>query len=186
MFPGVHVQHEVDQGPFQAGPRSRIEVEPGSGDLGGAFQVQNAQVRPQVPVGTGLKVEFGLAAVDPDFDVGGGVGADRNAVVGKIGQGQLLALQLFLAGPQFFVQLLDPKRQCLHFGNLAGGVLSRLLQGGDGLVVPVAAVLELLGLLQQSPSLPIEVLHRLQRHRGVALGNLSTHQLGVFSDVGRI
>ena len=185
-FPGVDVQHEVDQGPFQAGPRPRIEGEPCPGDLGGPFQVQNAQARAQVPVGTGLKVKVGFLAVDPDFDVLRGIGADRNAVVGEIGKGQLQALQMFLTGPQPFVQLLDPKRQFLHLGNLAGGVLSRLLQGSDGLVVAVAAMLELLGLLQQLPSLPIEVLHRLQRNRGVALGQLSTHQLGVISNVGRI
>ena len=63
----MHVEHEVDEGALQFGAHVPIEREARAGNFGGAFQVEDAQVLAQVPVGLGFEIERGRRAPAADF-----------------------------------------------------------------------------------------------------------------------
>ena len=54
----MHVEHEVDQRAFQLARPAPINGEPRAGDLGGAFQIQDAQLRAQIPMRLGFEIEL--------------------------------------------------------------------------------------------------------------------------------
>ncbi len=58
MLAGMGIQHELDQGPMQAGSRPLHDHEPGAGDGDGGFKIQQTQGFPKIHVVFGFKSEF--------------------------------------------------------------------------------------------------------------------------------
>ncbi len=85
MLAGVQVEHEVHQRALQPRAQVPIDGEARAGQLGGALQVEDAQLLAQLPVRLGREVELRRRAPAAHFDVVRFGLADRNAVVGKIG-----------------------------------------------------------------------------------------------------
>ncbi len=69
VLPDVHVEHEIGQRPLQPGARAHVDREPRPAQLGRALQVQDSQVRPQLPVRLRLKIELPPLAPSLDDDV---------------------------------------------------------------------------------------------------------------------
>jgi seryl-tRNA synthetase len=57
VAPGVEVEHEGDQRPLERRPRPAEHREAAAGDLGGALEVEDLKLGPEVPVGLGLEAE---------------------------------------------------------------------------------------------------------------------------------
>ena len=86
VFFRMQVQHKVDEGPLQQRPGPAQQGEAGPGDLGGPFEIQDAQVLADIPVGFGGKVEPG--GLSPGFNhrVVVAAGTYGHGFVGDIGQ----------------------------------------------------------------------------------------------------
>ena len=85
MLGCMHIEHEVDQCPFKTCPRAPAEGKPGSGDFGGKFEIENAQVFADIPVRLGCKIELRLLTPMANNLVITLVFADRSACVRDIG-----------------------------------------------------------------------------------------------------
>src|SRR5256885_13699860 len=59
VFPGVDVEHEIDQRPLHASALTRQQWKPGTGNFGRPFQVENSQRRGQVPSRLWLEAQTG-------------------------------------------------------------------------------------------------------------------------------
>ena len=71
VLAGVNVEHEVRERALEPGAKASIHGESRPGDLGRAFEVQNSERRPQVPVSFGLEIEFSRLPPAPGFPVVG-------------------------------------------------------------------------------------------------------------------
>jgi hypothetical protein len=127
----VRVEHEVDEGAFEFGAEAGVDSEAGAGDFGGAFEVENAEGRAEVPVGLGGEVELRDLAAFVDFGVAGGGGACGNGFVGEVGDGgeEVVEAGVDLFG--LFFQLGDFVADGADFGLLVGGVGAGLFELGD-------------------------------------------------------
>ena len=86
VLPGVEVEAEIEERPFQARTRPGETDKTAAADLGGAFQIEQAELGSQLHVIRRSKVESRLFT--PDFHLGipAGIHADGIFVVGQIGQ----------------------------------------------------------------------------------------------------
>ena len=71
VLAGVHVEHEIDERALELGAHVPVEGEARAGDLGGALEIENAELRAQVPVRLGLEIELRRLAAAADLDVVG-------------------------------------------------------------------------------------------------------------------
>ncbi len=81
----VDIQHEVDERPLQLRAHAPVDGKSRAGDFGGTLQVQDAQLRAQVPMRFGFEIELARLAPAADFDVVLGALADRHRFVRNIG-----------------------------------------------------------------------------------------------------
>ncbi len=126
----MQVEHEVHQGALELGAEIPVESEAGAGDLGGAFQVEDAELLAELPVRLGGEIECGRRAPALDFDVGVLVVADGDGVVRKVGNAGQNVVELAVGG-------LGPAlraRECLlELEHLGGRALQfGLLLRSDG------------------------------------------------------
>ncbi len=83
----MEVEHEVGEGALEAGTLAEVDDEAGAGDLGGAVEVEDAEGLAELPVGLGGEVEGGDFAPGFFEAVAVLVLADRDVVLGEVGQG---------------------------------------------------------------------------------------------------
>ena len=81
----VQVEHEADEGPFEPRARAHVDGEARAGELGGAFQVENAERFAEFPVRLGFEVEAGFRAPGFYGDVVGFGRAGGDFVAGEVG-----------------------------------------------------------------------------------------------------
>ena len=140
----VGVDEVVQQGPLQPGTHAGVHPEAGSGQLHPPGVVNEAQAGAQVHMMLGLKVKLvGLAEVAQGLVVL--LAAGLQVVVGQVGQGEHQGAVLCLHGAQLLVAGGNLRLQLAHALEHRGGVLSGLLQLGDGLGDLVLLRLHLLG-----------------------------------------
>ena len=63
----MHIEEEIDQRALQLRAQAPVEREAGAGQLGGAFQIEDAERLSQLPVRLGCEVEFRRLAPAPYF-----------------------------------------------------------------------------------------------------------------------
>ena len=180
VLAGVEVEHEVDQRPLEQGPGPEVDREAGAGELGAAFEIQDAERRPEVPVGLGWKVEGARGAHRALAAVGGLVLAHRDAVVRQVGQGVLDGQQLGLDRLEAPFDLLDAPLELAHGGDLGRGVAAALLDLADGPAGLVALALEVLDLDQGRAPFGVEHLPGVElRRAAVAVEQALADLLGI-------
>ncbi len=164
VFGGVEVQHEVDQGPLQPGTGAQVKREARSGDLGGAFQVEDVQRRADVPMRLGLEGE--PRRFPPGFHHGvfGAVPADRDRAVGQVGDAHQDPAERFLGLGERFFQLLDARRHGAHFRHEVLGRLSGFFQTGDLIRDDIATVAQSFDIEQRLAMLLVDGLEGAEVH----------------------
>jgi len=155
VFVRVHVEHEVDERPFQAGTEPPAHGEAGTGDLGGPLEVQDAEVLSHLPVVLGGEVVPPLLAPAPHHQVVGRIGSHRDTLVGYVGDlhGHGLHGRLHVPDPR--VEVLDLIGDAAHLGLFPLQVSTLALGLGDLHGKLVSRRLELLGLLDEAPALVV-------------------------------
>jgi len=127
VLTGMQLEHEGDQGPFQARPLPLQQPEPRAGQLGRALEVHDPQVFAQVPVGLEGVGEGRPLPPNPDLDVVAGVAAIGSRGVGKIRDPIQELLLFLLQGGALAVQRGDLEADLAHAGRGLRDVLARLL-----------------------------------------------------------
>src|SRR6187399_1103941 len=69
MLLRVHVEHEVDQRALQLRAEPHVYGEPRSRDLRSSFEIENAQLRSEIPMRFRLERKLSRLAPSPDLDV---------------------------------------------------------------------------------------------------------------------
>jgi hypothetical protein len=88
VLSGVDIQHESNQGSLEPGAGSFQHVEAAAGYLDAAFEVDNTQFFPEVPVGQRLKVKGFRFSPGADFHVIVIIHPDGDIRLGRIGHVQ--------------------------------------------------------------------------------------------------
>ncbi len=127
----VNVQHEVDQRAFQPGADAPIDGKPRAGDFGGALQIQNLQLGPEIPMRLGLKIELARLAPAADFDVVVRALAHRHGFVRNIRNAGHQIAESFIDGLGFFIQGSNAIADLADLLLDRGGVLPGFLELPD-------------------------------------------------------
>ena len=85
MFPRVQIQHEVGQRALQASSQIPIHRKPRSRHFRAALQIEDSQLRSDIPMRLRLKVELARRTPAMHFNIRSFVPAFRNAFLRKIG-----------------------------------------------------------------------------------------------------
>ena len=85
MVTSVDIEHEVDERALQPRAQPPVEGKARARDLGGALEVENAQLRAEVPVGLRFEVELPRLAHAPHLHVVFGIFAHRHGFMGNVG-----------------------------------------------------------------------------------------------------
>ena len=85
MLARVDVQKKVDERPLQTRAHAPINGEPRAGDLGGALQIQDLELRAQIPMRFGREIELAGLAPAANFDVVVSAFADGHGLVRDVG-----------------------------------------------------------------------------------------------------
>ena len=111
MLGGVHVEHELDQGPVQAGQGTAQDDEARPGELGAGIEVHPTPLGAEVDVVLGHEGEARRFAPAPLLAVVRLVAAVRDIGMGQIGQTQRDLGDLVLDGRQRLFEALrrDPR-----------------------------------------------------------------------------
>ena len=167
MLAGVDIKHEGDKGAFELCSIAPVDGEAGAGDLRCAFEVENAELHAELPVGFGLEAEGGDGSPLFDFDVAALVGADGDFVAGEIGNAGEDGAQLFfrLVGGGF--ELVHAGFQGAGFFHHSARVLTGLLQPRDFLGEFIALRFQLLGFGDAFPAAVIEPAKISQEGGGI-------------------
>ena len=142
----VQVEHEADQRALQLRAIAPVNGEAGSGDFGGPFQVEDAELRAQLPVRLRLEVERPHLAPLLHFHVAALVGSNRDFIAREIRDAREDGPHLLfgLTGTGF--ELIDARFKGASFVHHGGRILAGLLQPRDLFTQLVTLGLELLGL----------------------------------------
>ena len=156
MLAGVDVEHEVDQRTLQARAHAPVHGEPSAGDLGGALQVQNLQLPPQVPMRLGLEIELARLAPAPDFDVIVGASAYRHRFVRNVGNTGHQVAERLVGGLGFLFERANTVRHGPDVLLQLAGVLTFFAKFRDFGAFCIALRLELLGLGERRTALRVQ------------------------------
>jgi len=185
-FPGVDVEHEIDQGPFHPGGRGQGDREARPGDLGRPVEIEDPKARSEIPVGQRLEIELPGLAGPPDLDVARGVRPDGHGLVGQVGDIEEGRPDPLLQRLQPVLEGFDPLSDELGLGDQGGRVPAGPLEAGDFLGGLVPAGPQILDLAQGL----LPGLGQAEEFREVdpdaALGALVHDQTGVFENEFRI
>ena len=118
---GVQVEHEVDERTLETRTRTAQHGEARAGDLRATLEVDDAECRPQIPVGLRLEVEGARFAHGADDRVVGRRLPHRHRLMRKVGEDEHRALALVLDRVELDAELLDLLRAlAVAFLNRAG------------------------------------------------------------------
>jgi hypothetical protein len=137
-------------------PEAPLDREARSRDLRRALEVEDPQLRTQVPVRLRGKVEGRGLSHPPDLGVGRLVRAHRDLGIGHVGDDEEEAPEALLDLAAPCVPFLDPRRDAFHLRLEIRCVFLRLPAPGDLLAHLPLLVTELLDLRDERPPLPVE------------------------------
>ncbi len=162
VLAAVEVEHEPDERHLQSCSGAGENGESGPGDLRRPLEVENAERFAELPVR--LRFEGHLRSISPDplHPVGALVRSGGNARMGNVRNDQLGLTELLVDLLEALVQRLDPIAQTTSSLDLCGGVLPGLLQRRDFLRCDVPLMLERLDVLDQFPTLLVELKKPIQ------------------------
>ncbi len=107
MLAGVNVQKEIDERPLQSRADAPVNRKPRAGDLGGALQIQDLQLRAQIPMRLGFEIELARLAPAAHFDVVVRALAHRHGLVRDVGDAGHQIAKGFVGGLGLFIQRRD-------------------------------------------------------------------------------
>ena len=144
VLAGVQIQHELDQGPVQAGDAGIHDREAGTGDLRRRFEVELAEGFAHVHVVAGFEIELAGRAPAAQLHVVVLVAAVGRLRVGQVGQAAEQFVQFLLHQRQFLFGHLELFAQGRDLGQDGAGILPFGLGLADGLRAGLAFVLQVL------------------------------------------
>jgi hypothetical protein len=139
VLAGVEVEHEVGQGALEACAGAELQDEAGARDLGGALEIEDAELFADLPVRLGREVEGGDFAPGllADVVVLGGAGGD--GVVGKVGEGleEFAETEVGIGrtGFELVSFFLEEGGLCSNESNVAAFALDAAELGGEGIAL---------------------------------------------------
>ena len=161
---GMLVQHEVVDRTFQMGTGTHIVIEPGTGNLGSPFSIQDAQVFANFPVVFRFKIVFRQFAPFPHFGVFTIVLAYRNICCRHIGNGQHNGVQTGFHILQLFIAFGDFVTQSAHGQDFLRSIFSVFLHLADLGADRIPLALVSFYFLQQVSALLIQLFEFVQVH----------------------
>ena len=186
MLAGVHVEHEIDERALQLRAQVPVESETGARDFGGALEIQDAELRPEVPVRLGLEIERRGLAPAANLDIIGLALPDRNGLVRNVGDAGQQLPELLVERLHLFVERGDLLGGRAHLLLALGGIDALLPQFGDFGGLGVAAGFQLLGLGDGAPALAIEFTKLIELRRISARREPLRNAVEVVPEVGEI
>ncbi len=136
MLGGVPIEHVVDQRTFQPGSGPRHDRKPGSCNLRGPIEIQDAEVLSDFPMGFGRIGKGRDGSPSANFNIFGCIGPHRDGGMGEIGDAKGDIAQGLLDGSQRSFGISDAVPHLLHrrhggfsrfFGSAETGDLFRAL-----------------------------------------------------------
>ena len=103
----MQVEHEVDQRPLQPRARAHVHGETRAGELGRAFEIENAERFADFPVRLGRRSRIAALAPGLDGHVVGFGDADGNFVAGEVGNAGQRQAQLLVERGRGLVELVE-------------------------------------------------------------------------------
>ena len=182
---GVEVDKEADQSPGEAGAEALEQGKAGPGQAGGGFEIKDALLFADFPVGQRRKGEFGNIAPAFDLHVVRFIPSLGDRIVREVGDRHDHILQCFLNGRQLAVDLLDPLRHRFHLGDHRFGltVLAGLFEAGNGLGNRVALVFQRLCFGKGGQAATVDCCKSINELRvNAAEKAFSSYQFQVFPD----
>ncbi len=184
VAPGVEVEHVGDQGALEHRPAALENREAARGHGHGALEVDDVELRPEVPVGLGLEVEGRRLAPAPLDPVGALVGALGNARMNQVRDRQLEGAELLLELAGAVLELLGPaaERRHLRLEGFGLGLPALPEQGADRLRARVAPRLQLLDLDQSRAPGGVDLEQAIERRLRAARLEHAADALGVAAE----
>ena len=178
----MDTEHEVDQCPLEPGPGTGAEAEAGPADLGSAFEIQDAQVLSDIPVGLGFKGEGRGLAPGAHHLVVGRIFSHRHARVRDIGDFEHDGRQGLVRLAHPGVDILDGLRDAAHLLPFLFQVPARFPGARDLFGELVALGLELVGLLDEPAAVVIEAqeIFKIEGRAAIMQGLL--HEILILAD----
>ena len=154
MLAGVRVEHEIDERALQFRAHAPVKGKARAGDFGRPLEIQDAQLRTEIPMCFGLEIELRRIAYAPHFQVVMLIFAYRHGLVRHVGNSGKEFLELRVDGVPLLIErgnldlhvallLLEDRGVRAGFPQLADfegiGVIagSQLLRFGDGRAPPL-------------------------------------------------
>ena len=166
----VYVQEKIDERPFELCPQAPIQRESRSGQLDRPFEIQDAELRPKVPVCLRLKVELRRSPVAPDLDVIVLRPAYGHALMRHVGKPYKEFLKLLVDGLHLLVQVRDLVAKRTNGLLQFGSVRAVALQLSDLRALGVLVRLELFGLGDGRAALFVELAKTVEGEVAAARG----------------
>ena len=184
VLAGVLIEHVGDQCTLERRALPAKDRETARRDLGCALEINHSELRAEVPVSLGLEVEIRLFAPGPLDPVGIFIGADRYALVEKIGNLELelseFGLEAFGAGFEALDLLTERGHLRLQLFGLV--LTTSLVQTADLFRTGIPTCFERLDLNQHLPPRSVDLEQTIERRLGMALGKHGTDPLRVIAE----
>ena len=183
MLLRVQVEHEIGQRPLQFRAQSEVHRKACAGDLRGALEIENAELRTEVPMGLRSEVELRRRAPLRHFEIVVRRCADGDRGVGQIRDAGEHQFELVVDALNLFIQKGNPLTHGAHFGLQSGGVRAGLFLHSDGLRFGVAAALQLLDFRERGAAAGVGGAKSIQVERETAIGETRRGGLQVGSEL---
>ena len=177
----MEVKHPRDNGALQASTGTAEHIEARAGKSHTLVEVDNAELRAQVPVRLGLEIEVGFIAPLLHHQVGF-LASGRDTVFHEIGQGCHQFVKLFVYAGKLCIQSVDLIPDGAHGGNFF--FANRLIFAGANLPGSFVALrLQCFDVHQQFAAPGIQAAGFVdQRRIHVALDHACFDQIGLFAN----
>ncbi len=127
----MHVEHEADEGTFEAGARTHVDGEARTAEFGGAFEVEDAELFAEFPVRFWGEVEVRLFAPGFDREIVFLGFAGGDFIAGEIGNAREGKAHLFVESGRGFVQFVELLFEGAGFVHHGGGIFAFALEGSN-------------------------------------------------------
>ena len=173
---GMLVQHKVVNGTFQTGTGPFVVVEPGTGNLGSPFRIQDPQFFPDFPMGFRCEIKMGGFSPFPHFRVFRIVFAHGHISRRHVGNGEHHSLEPGFHILHLFVRFCDLVPQGPHGGDFFRCVFPIALHLADFSADRIPLAFVRFHFLEQGPAFLVQSLEFFQIHFRMtvfqSLGNL--------------
>ena len=120
----MQVEHEADEGALEARACAHVDGEARAAELGGAFEVEDAELLAEFPVRLWGEIEVRLLAPGLDGDVVGFGCADGDFVAGEVGNAGEREAHLLVESGRGLVELVELVFEGAGLVHHGGGILA--------------------------------------------------------------